>query len=140
MALGTRELFASADQDPLPRIHPYMNGTEVKTFANISGGPTLAVGTPLVNDAGEYRAWQDADADVLPIAGFVYPEAVVLHATNEVQGVVLTKGQIHFDDIVLPSGQTQNTLTAQLKNGPKEMGLDIQGLDGTGGHFTDPDT
>lgn len=141
MALGTVELFDSASQDPLPRIMPDEDGTMVVTFDNASGGPTLAVGTPVVNlGNGLWRAWADGDETSKPVAGFVYPQAVVLDATNDVQGVILTRGIIHYGDIVLPTGQTQATLDGALKSGPREMGLIVQGLPGAGDHFVDPDT
>jgi hypothetical protein len=138
MALATNELFDSNDQESSIRVKPYENGLHNRTFANVAAAPTYEPGTPVYVDSatGFRKVWTNGQN----IAGFVFPEAVVIDATGEVQGVVLERGRIHYDDIVLPAGETQNNLDAALKSGPREMGLDIEALPGSGQHLTDPDT
>ena len=62
------------------------------------------------------------------IRGFVWPDAITLVAASEVIGNVLLEGEIHYDDIVLPSGESETVLKAALQSGCRERGLIIQGL------------
>jgi len=68
------------------------------------------------------------------IAGFVWPDSIVLDdsgdGNEDVMGQVMLAGRVHYDDIVLPSGETQGVLDAALKSGPREKGLFIYGLEG----------
>lgn len=63
------------------------------------------------------------------IKGFIWPNPVVLDSDEEVLGVVMLMGRAHYDDIVLPAGQTADGLKAALRDGPRALGLKIEGLD-----------
>lgn len=65
------------------------------------------------------------------IRALVWPDAIQLSASGEVLGNVMMAGQAHYDDIVLPSGETQSDLAAALKSGLRERGITIKGLAGT---------
>jgi len=63
------------------------------------------------------------------IQGFVWPDAITLAAANEVLGNVMLRGTVHYADIPCPSGETTTSLKAALRNGPRDKGLIVQGLD-----------
>jgi len=63
------------------------------------------------------------------IRAFVWPETVQLHATDEVLGTVCLAGAIHYADIPLFSTNTANQLKAALREGMRELGFTIDGLD-----------
>jgi len=62
------------------------------------------------------------------VKGFVWPDPIVLDASNDVIGVVMLEGEVHYDDIVLPTGESATTLKAALRSGPRALGLNIVGL------------
>ena len=68
------------------------------------------------------------------ISAFVWSDSIVLDdstdGNEDVMGQVVMAGRIHYDDIVLPSGETQSVLDAAIKSGPREKGLLIYGLEG----------
>lgn len=145
MALQNQDLLRSTTRNPPIRMYAYPNGSQVGTFLNVAGAPIYAPGTPMtLNSSGKWVVWTNGQL----VEGFVYfqnegaypDHGVATHATDDVQGVVLVRGQIHYGDVVLPSGELQANLDAALKSGPRELGLDIQGLAGAGQHLTDPDT
>lgn len=102
-----------------------------KTFGNVSGGPTLAVLTPVSynTSTNEWVVW-DADGTngTSEIQGFVYPDVVKLHETNEVTGNVMLSGLLHFDDIVVPTGEASADLEANVKANARDKGFTVQGL------------
>lgn len=133
MALETNEYFASASQAGTAAIIPHEGGVRPVTFDGDGAGDELAVGTPVAFDTsvGFWLVWDNANANGGDeIRGFVYPNPIQLHATDEVVGQVLLDGEIAYESIVLPTGQTENNLKAALRVGPRELGLKIDGLDG----------
>lgn len=62
------------------------------------------------------------------IRGFIYPDSVVLDVDEEVLGNVMLEGKLHFDDIVLPTGETAANLKDACRSGLRERGLIVQGL------------
>lgn len=71
-----------------------------------------------------------ASTGVGQIRGFVWPDPIQLHATNEKLGQTMLRGRIHYADIPLILGNTANQLKAALRLGPRTLGLIIEGLDG----------
>lgn len=73
-----------------------------------------------------------ADTGRNDIRGFVWPNAVTVDdsgdGNEDVIGQVLLAGRIHYDDIVLPSGESATNLKAALRSGCRERGLWIEGL------------
>jgi len=72
---------------------------------------------------------QQAGVNGGDVDGLVWPDAVVLDSDEEVIGQVMLRGEVHYDDIVLPAGETASVLKAALREGPRLRGLLIQGLD-----------
>lgn len=88
--------------------------------SSITGGGTV---TTTQNQA----AVGDTERD--QIRGFVWPDEVVLVSGKEVLGQVMLAGKVHYDDIVLPDGEVEADLKTALRDGPRDRGLHIQGLD-----------
>lgn len=131
MALVVNNLAATLRRKPTLRMAA--NHTIVGLFAIVAGAPFLKVGTPVYRDevaANTWKVWVTGEA----IEGFVYfqgegtrkvqvnttptpdevEEGILISATGEVHGVVMTDGMIHHDDVVLPAGQTQPDLDTAL--------------------------
>lgn len=129
MAYDDNQLFASGSYDPYPRIKPVHQYP--KTFA--AGTAKLAVGTPVAFNSStkQWDVWSATGTNGLDeIRGFVYPEAIQQVSGKEVLGVVMMAGEIHYDDIVLPSGESESNLKAALRvDAVRERGLWITGLD-----------
>ena len=102
---------------------------------NFTGtNPTIAIDdSSLTGGSGDHALAEAtagiAAADVNTIKGFVWPDAVVLDSDEEVIGNVLLEGKLHYDDIALPAGEIAANLKGALRDGPRALGLIIQGLD-----------
>lgn len=130
MAINNQQLVGTFGAST-PDLRAFPTQSHPKTFANVAGGPTLARLTPVAynTSTNKWVAWDAYGGnDVETIRGFVYPEAIVLDATNDVIGVVMTEGNIHYDDIALPTGEVEADLKAALQSGVKDRGFNIQGL------------
>jgi len=128
MALNPNELFSSASVAALKRVEA--KTIQPKTFA--SGSGTLAALTPVAfnTSTGFWVVWTNGGANGTgTIKGFVWPDAVVLDSDEEVLGNVLLEGKIHYADIALPDGETAANLKGALRDGPRSLGIIIQGLD-----------
>ncbi|RLB78180.1 MAG: hypothetical protein DRH24_14890 [Deltaproteobacteria bacterium] len=129
MAYDDNQLFSQGSYDPYPRIKPVHQYP--KTFA--AGTDKLEVGTPVAFNTStkQWVVWTSGGANGTgEIRGFVYPEAIQLVSGKEVLGVVMMAGEIHYDDIVLPSGETESDLKDSLRaDAVRERGLWITGLD-----------
>lgn len=105
-------------------IHP-------KTFA--SGSGTLAPLTPVGynSSTNKWIVWSATTVAGFDgtISAFVWPNPVTLSGSGEVLGNVVTAGQIHFGDIVLPDGETLSNLKAACRTGLRQLGIDLQGLE-----------
>lgn len=133
MAIEPVELHAKYTKAALPTIEPDERGQLTKVYANSAGAELLAVGTPLAvnTTTNKWVLWDsDGTNGTDTIRGFVYPDAVQLHATNDVIAPVFVRGVIKYDAIVLPAGEAENDLKAALRVGLKDLGIDVQGLDG----------
>ena len=130
MALDSNELYASASKDPFPRIVPVHQYP--KKFGAVASAPELAVGTPLAfdSDNDQWVVWSNGGTvtGVDTIRGFVYPLPVQLDASDEVLGIVMVAGEIHYDDIVLPSGETEADLKTAIRANLAARGLYVVGL------------
>jgi len=82
------------------RVEP---GTiQPKLIDNIAGGPTLAKLTPMAFNTStkKWVVWdQDGTNGASVVRGFIWPDAVVTDATDDVIGQLLLTGKIHFDDL-----------------------------------------
>jgi hypothetical protein len=134
---NTPDWYSTTDVTAYPRILPDADGgVKRATLAAITGAPTLAVGYPLAIDSvsNQFVPWsaggtQNNDE----IKAFLYPRAVDAHATDASLIIVLWSGIIHYDDIVLPAGETAADLKAALRTDElRKRGLRIDGLEDVG--------
>lgn len=122
MTLQTNELYSEATRGALPRIQPAPGPGSVVVKQFKAGNITLPVGCPVYFETASGFAVLsvpngNAANNVEQIHGIVWPSAVTLHASNEVHGTVMIRGQIHVDDAlvagglgVMPTGATTPTL------------------------------
>lgn len=132
MAYTTRELVSEQTRDPYPRIKPYEDGVSVGTISNVGAAPTYEVGTPMAynTSTNEWVMWTNGGANGTGVVGaIVYPDKIVVDATNDVLAPLMLKGQIHIDDVLVPSGESAANLLAALKApATRSPHLDINGM------------
>lgn len=128
VAYGTNEQYASSTQGKRLRVQPTV--IQPKTFA--AGSGTLAPLTPVAynTSTNKWVVWTNGGANGTgTIKGFVGLDAVVLDAANEVLGNVILGGIIHYEDIVLPSGESAGNLKTALTGTVRQLGFTVQGLE-----------
>ena len=126
---GANQWYSSTVRSPYPRIVPEVALS--KTIGPITGAPTLEVGYPMAYDDAELKwvPWTaSGTSNTNIIKGFVYPVDIVASASVDVLGVLMLKGEIHYDDIILPTGEAEADLQTALRDGPLARGLIIRGL------------
>ena len=126
---GANELWSQAVRSPYPMIFP--ENAQPKTIGAISGAPTLEVGYPMAYDDAELKwvPWiASGTSNTNVIKGFIYPVDVEASATTDVLGIIMLRGEIHYDSIILPSGEAEADLKLALQDGPLARGLVIRGL------------
>jgi hypothetical protein len=100
-----------------PESSPRLFAKENKSvkIAIDAGAIVYEIGFPLQESAtpGTYEPW--ANASGKDISCFIDPSRHQTSSTGETLAVVLTVGDVHRDAVVLPSGETQPNLDAQLK-------------------------
>ena len=132
MTLDANELFKSTTYAAKLRFYPAPQAIKPRKFKNVALGPTLAVGTPVAYDTStnNWVVWAQAGTNEANlIKGFVWPDPIVLHATNEMIGNVMIMGSLHRADVVLPVGETSGNLDAALQDKIiKEQGFIVEGL------------
>lgn len=127
---GANELWEQTVRSPFPRIVP--EAVAAKTVGPITGAPTLEVGYPLGFDENlnVWLPWSSAGSGGLDtIRGFIYPEDLETHATEDVLCNVMEQGRIHYDDIILPDGESEADLKAALQPNALARGLIVRGLE-----------
>ncbi|NKB42319.1 MAG: hypothetical protein GKR86_15030 [Ilumatobacter sp.] len=132
MALLPDELFGDAvSQTPNLRAYPHEDGIAVGTLGTLSGDAELPHLTALTFSGGEWLPW--ADADTTKVDGLLWApdEAHQGLLASETHIQVFKIGLVHIEDVALPAGQTQGTLTAALKTAlTRSAGLIVQGGSG----------
>ena len=99
MALDPREVYNSTTQAAARRIYP--TALHVKEFA--AGTGTLLPGTVVAynTSTNKWVPWVNGGGnDTGTPRGIVWPEAIVLKAGNEVNGVVMMQGRAHASDLL----------------------------------------
>ena len=134
MALGPNELFRSVSRGAAKRFTA--DHIAPKKFAAAAGAPTLAQLTPVAYDTvtNNWKVWANAGSNgVNDIKGFIADAAgATLDATNESLHNVITAGLIYANDVVVPGGETQANLDAELASDMRAKGFTIQGPITTG--------
>ena len=140
MALKVNALYSEASRGPLKRIQPAEGpgAKRVATFANVAGGPTLPVGTPVYVDLATgflkkvvVGATLDATNDIF---GIICDSDVILDATSEVLGTIMVQGSIHYEEILaihtagVLAGTVQELKNVLRKPTNWERGIVIEGL------------
>lgn len=108
-----------------------------KKIAATSPAKTIKLLTPMGFDtsANAWVEWDSANINGGAVVTAFAAQDIETSATNEVNKTLITKGNIHRDDIIDPvSGNPQSTannatLDAALRSGPRDKGLIIEGLD-----------
>lgn len=144
MALATNNLYSQSTRGPLPHMQPAEGPGAVSqvAFANVAGGPTLPIGTPVYLEVatGLYKKIvPGALAATNDIYGFVWPQAITLDATGEVLGTIMMKGEVDF--VYMEELRAAGTLAGtaqQLKDvfrkpSNRERGIVVKNLDKLGG-------
>lgn len=129
MAFTANELL-SQDGDFVQQLRARADHIQPKTFA--SGSGTLERLTPVAfnTSSTKWVVWTNGGSNGTgTIKGFIWPDPVVLSASGEVLGNVMTAGLIHFADIVVPYGETSGNLKTALRGTVRALGFTIQGLD-----------
>lgn len=133
MATGQTEFYTSDTVAAEPRA--VATRAAVRKFATAAGSPTLARLTPVARNTstGQWVAWTNGGANGTgTIKGFVWSDndGLALDASDETLGVVMLEGQIHHDDVPVPSGESQGNLTTALQAETlRELGIFVQGTD-----------
>lgn len=131
MAYDPNEQFASSTGSTKPSVAN--SRIQPKTFA--SGTDLLAVLTPVAynTSTNQWVVWTNGGANGTgTIRGFVWEDEVQLVSGSEVLGNVLIAGDLNYDDIVLPSGESDANLKTAVRAGSpslRELGINILGLD-----------
>ena len=144
MALQQNLLYSENTRGPLKAVQPAEGPGAVSqvAFANVAGGPTLPIGTPVYLEAatGLYKKIvPGALAATNDIYGFVWPAAITLDATGEVLGTVMLKGEVDFLEMEkLRAAGTLAGTAQQLKDvcrkpSNRERGIVFKNLDKLGG-------
>lgn len=129
MAQNINEQVSSA-AGPAAMLRYLAKTIQPKNFtANIG---TLAPLTPVAfnTSTGFWTKFADSGANGTgTIGGFVGPDGLVSHATENVLGNVILAGDIHLDDIPIISGYTLAQLkTAIIASLLRSKGFRIQGM------------
>lgn len=72
----------------------------------------------------------DSGSGIGAVAGFLWEDDFQSSATGEKLCNILIHGLVDRNDVPLPSGEAQADLDEALRDGPRALGLDIQGLTG----------
>ena len=131
MALNQRELFSTTTQGNHPNVEPEQ--MTVGKFGNVAGAPVLEPLTALAwnTSTNEWVVFDEDGANGTDsVRAFVYPEAVQLHATDEVQGQILLVGRVDWNDVVktVAGSYDETLLTADLVANARNRGLYIMNL------------
>ncbi len=126
MALADNELFQSTTVAALKRIVPRVIAVKqiAATAVDLAAGLLMAFNTSTLL----WVPWVTSGANGTGTAkGILWPNSVTLDAANEQLAQIMLRGSAHRDDIELGI-QTQGNVDAELQDGMRDIGIDIQGL------------
>lgn len=130
MAYTANELVSSVTTIPATlRVWP--TSVHPKTISNVGAAPLYAALTPMAfnTSTNEWVVWASGGANGTGTIGGFLQEACQTDATNDVLANMIMGGDIHYEDIPVPSGQTLADLKTALRNGMRAKGFNIVGLD-----------
>lgn len=136
MALTPNELYVETTTGAAPQMRAYDSGTARVEFAAPVADITYEPATPVARNSstGKWVVWANGGAnDTGTIRGFVYHVGVNAELAGEVIGVIMLRGEVAYEDVVLPAGEVQANLDAALKAIFVTSGitnLDVLNLDG----------
>lgn len=132
MALNANQLYGNeVTVGPSLRVWP-LSARPVE-FAAGSGTLPLLRALAYNTSTNKWVPWTTGGANGTgTIRAFVWPKPITLHATDEVLGVVLMAGDVHFKDIPVAGG-TEAELIAAIRVPPageslRALGIHIKGL------------
>lgn len=127
MALNPNELVSSASGPSEGRTVAHR--VRPKEFA--SGSGTLAKNAPVAFNTSTLKwvPWVSGGANGAgTIKGFVWPDAIVLDADEEVLGHVMLEGLIHSDDVKAATSESDSNVEAMLRADCRALGIHVEGL------------
>lgn len=124
MAINQPELWSTTTQGNHPNFEP--KEVQVCEFAANSGSEavrTLAVGTAVAHNGTNWVYLDGADDNTNgseQIRGFVYPDPIVLHASDTVLGQVMLAGRADYNGLTVThdtggTGYTEAQLITAIK-------------------------
>jgi len=132
MTLNSNELFSSNSVDAVPSVQADV--IMPKEFAAGSGTLPRLAPIALNSSTKKFVPWdEDGSNDADTIVGFVWPDPIVLNATDEVLGQVMLAGRLHYDDVLaiiedVDANYSVAGLKAALQADCRTRGLHVQGL------------
>jgi len=131
MATKAVELYGTQSFAGVDGIHV----TDSHDVLFIVGSGTVLRGTPVVRNSstGFWTVWANGGTnDTGNIRGFTR-EDVVLDGSDNVLGGVMFAGELNYDDVVLPAGESESNLKLALVGGTptlREMNIRVSGVTG----------
>ena len=134
MALGDNELFETNDLgDRSHRVEAHV--IQPKTFGTAASNATLPPLTPVAfnSSTGKWAAWDaNGSNDTDTMRGLVWPDEIVLDATDDTQGNVMLAGKVHYAALLAAveerAVEVAADLATELKSGPRDKGIFVYGL------------
>ncbi len=138
MAITPRTMVATATRPASSRT--VARRVDTKVFAeSASTAFTIPSLSPVAynTSTGKWGVWANAGTNGMnKIQGFASLKAdisILASGGGDVIAEVITRGEVHYNDIVLPGGETAANLKAALRatgaDNLRQKGLDITGLD-----------
>lgn len=128
MTYAANQLWETGDNRPV-NLRAFAEVVQPKTLATGSG--TIYRLTPMAynTSTNKWVVWTNGGSNGTgTVSGFLWPDEVTLDGSDDVLANIMLRGRVHFDDIVVPSGETEANLKTALRSGPRALGLTIEGL------------
>jgi hypothetical protein len=130
MAVNVPELFTdgTATTNGLRYAPTAVKGKQIKAGTAVTWGQGSALG--IITASGLWTLWTDAAVDGSQvIAGFLWPNEVTRHATEEVIANVMLAGTVNYNDIPLNGEAAADLKTALRLKVVRDAGFIIEDLD-----------
>lgn len=127
MTIQKKNLGITESEFPASSLRFYPKDVRVVQLAAQSDTDPLPLGMPLMSTGsdGVVDIWSSGASDLV---GFLWPCVADPSTAGEVFISVMTRGDFHKDDVVLPDGESQGDLDDALKDSKLAIrGLDVDG-------------